>query len=255
MRHGYGWMLAACSLLCLETLPAEANDGPIEYGQGGAIRLIDSEDIRLIRERVAIHTRYDQESYGSFVSEVKVTYKLKNLKKSSVKVRTGFPVGFCQFTDPDTVAQDMGFLVCDGKIRIDVSSAIQEEDDATRCWILWELEFAPAEKKTLTVSYTQPWSLYWNEEAGSEEERFSYMLTPAASWAGTIHSASVTLTLPSTRPAHDEKNSMTAIRPGDLAFSIKPAAVKKKKGSKVFVWKFKSWEPESELDVSFCRRP
>jgi hypothetical protein len=247
-------MLAACSLFFTVPSPARANDGPIEYGQGGAIRLIDSEDIRLIRERVTIDTHYDSESYGSFVSDVKVTYKLKNLKKSSVKVKTGFPVGFCHFTDPATVARDMGFLVCDGKKMIDATSVVQEKDDATLCWILWELEFAPAEKKTLTISYTQPWSLYWNEEAGSEEERFSYMLTPAASWAGTIGSAVVTLTLASTRPAHDKENSSLAVKTGDLAFSIKPAAVKKKKGSKVFVWKFKSWEPESELTVSYCRR-
>ena len=147
----------------------------------------------------------------------------------------------------------VGFLICDGKKRVDVESVVQEKDDAKRCWILSELVFAPAEKKTLTITYSQPWSLHWRDETQREEERFSYILTPAASWAGKIDSAVIMLSMPAARPSGDVNVSTLSVSVCDLALSIEPAAAKKKKDGLVLVWKFKNHEPRSELHVSFSR--
>ena len=242
-----------CLLAALFAFSAHANDGPVTYMHGGSIKPVKAKDIRLAKEKVTFETYYDHEEGFQFFSKVEVHYVLKNKAKEKRKVRTGFPFTNCYVTSNDLVKNFHGFSMRDGEKEIEIRQLEDGSESLPTCWVITDLSFGPLEKKELTISYRQQWDAEYNTAQNREEEFFSYILTPAQNWAGSMDSAEFKFVMPMARQRPDKKAE--AIDFCNMSFSMAPTAMEKKDGSMIFEWKYKNFKPTRELFAYYGMGP
>ncbi|MFH1435426.1 MAG: hypothetical protein ABIJ56_06890 [Pseudomonadota bacterium] len=242
-----------CLLPVLLALSAHANDGPVTTMHGGSIKPVKSKDIRLVKEKATFETYYDHEEGFQFFSKVDVHYVLKNKAKETRKVRTGFPFTNCYVTSNDLVKNFHGFSMRDGDGEVEIRKLEDGSESLPTCWVITDLSFGPLEKKELTISYRQQWDAEYNSAQNREEEFFSYILTPAKSWAGSMDSADFKFVMPMARKRPDKKAE--AIDLCNMSFSIAPTAMEKKDGSMIFEWQYKNFKPNRELFAYYSVGP
>lgn len=213
--------------------------GGVTPGPGG-----EKTDVAMTAEEVELGLGKDR-------LDVKVTFHLENLgAKTSLQV--GFPM-----TSIDELK--------DFKVEIDgkkegpalvTAPPVKEqgEHDFTY-WLAWEMSFAPAEKKTVVVSYNvatlerafavrEESSSEWEEYLGGEDveaslarRRSYYILETGAPWKGPIGKAVVRLSL---------KDGLTTAHLRELS---PPPTSRTASGAE---WVFTDLEPTENIEIACC---
>ncbi len=219
--------LVAASLFSL-SVSARANVG-VFSGSGHTVKLTESAEIQLVRERVEIRPHRGPRLFTGGVPVDRVdfdcTFVLRNLKDQAVKVQVGFPLD-SQFLSPpydpkeDTDTADLvhqhRFIARDDNRTY--HTTFQPFTETFGSTFLWSMDFAPGETRTLRVSYGMNMSmslgdmvrredrasrreanrtvsevekeLPWLEhQGGAIVEWFQYITATGASWAGKIERA------------------------------------------------------------------
>jgi hypothetical protein len=150
----------------LLTLPntTSANTG-VFFGAGSQVIPIKNNDIQLVKERVSIKLRIDEEAGKWGIpffprADVEAEFYLKNTSKQPVKLQVGFPFLDLQgFGDEKLVLSKLDFRAKDTeseRIVILKEGLIEKELDPQGLFqkvFVWEEQFQPLQTKKITVSY------------------------------------------------------------------------------------------------------
>jgi hypothetical protein len=156
----------SCLILMWLTLPNTtfANTG-VFFGAGNQVIPIKNSDIQLVKERVSIKLRIDEEAGKWGIpffprADVEAEFYLKNTSKQQVKLQVGFPFLDLQgFGDEKLVLSKLDFRAKDAESDRKVilkEGLIEKELDPQGLFqkvFAWEEQFLPLQSKKITVSY------------------------------------------------------------------------------------------------------
>lgn len=156
----------SCLVLMLFMLPNTtfANTG-VFFGAGNQVIPIKNNDIQLVKERVSIKLRIDEEAGKWGIpffprADVEAEFYLKNTSKQPVKLQVGFPFLDLQgFGDEKLVLSKLDFRAKDTESERKVilkEGLIEKELDPQGLFqkvFAWEEQFQPLQTKKITVSY------------------------------------------------------------------------------------------------------
>ncbi|MBI5589771.1 MAG: hypothetical protein HY881_04760 [Deltaproteobacteria bacterium] len=155
-----------CLVLLLLMLPNTtfANTG-VFFGAGSQVIPIKNNDIQLVKERVSIKLRIDEEAGKWGIpffprADVEAEFYLKNTSKQPIKLQVGFPFLDLQgFGDEKLVLSKLNFRAKDTESDRKVilkEGLIEKELDPQGLFqkvFAWEEQFQPSQTKKITVSY------------------------------------------------------------------------------------------------------
>ncbi|MCE9581005.1 MAG: hypothetical protein K8T20_00660 [Planctomycetes bacterium] len=232
-------LLASCAAALRADISPEPLGGGVTPGPRG-----EKTDVAMTAEEVELGLSKDR-------LDVKVTFHLENLG-AETSLQVGFPM-----TSIDELK--------DFKVEIDgkkegpalVAAPPGKEPGGHdfSYWLAWEMKFAPAEKKTVVVSYNvsalerafavrEESSSEWEEYLGGEDvetslarRRTYYILETGAPWKGPIGKAVVRLKL---------EGGLTAANLRELS---PPPTSRNAAGAE---WSFTDLEPTENIEIAFC---
>jgi hypothetical protein len=181
--------VAAATLIAFPSL-ARANVG-VFSGSGHTVKLSESAEVQLVRERVEIHPHRGPRLFagGAPVDRVDFdcTFELRNLSDQAVAIQVGFPLD-SQFLsrpyDPKAESEtadlvhEYGFIARDDSRTYHTS--FQPYTESYGSTFLWSMDFAPGETRTLRVSYGMDMSSSLGDMLVQGEDREEYYKTALA---------------------------------------------------------------------------
>jgi len=191
-------LLGICLFLCSATvsLADSANLG----GKGNTVKILDNSEIEMTTEEININIYPSMKEREEFVpkidgyTEVEVIYVFTNLSETETTVTMGFPE---KCSDIDEQCFESMENVSDNfanQYKLNEFKAfdktknyqIEFRNDKTSVtpgvnWYIYQVDFAPNEKKTIT-------NKYWisNSSYKGSSRWFSYILETGASWKNSI---------------------------------------------------------------------
>jgi hypothetical protein len=164
-RYWMKWInLCLVSLLLFCPFTGLANTG-VFFGAGSQVIPIKNNDVQLVRERVSIKLRIDEEAgkWGTPFfprADVEAEFVLKNTTNQSVKIQVGFPFLDLQgFGDEKLVLSKLNFRAkgTDTERKVTLKEGlIDKELDPQGLFkkvFSWEEQFQPHQTKEIIVSY------------------------------------------------------------------------------------------------------
>lgn len=286
----------------LGTAPPAAADAGVFTGNGQNLHQITSETVQLVSIDVTIVLGrgpflFDGTVPGMDRAEYNCTFVLQNLSDKQEEIKVGFPVDsqFAQHSEPESSHEskewilDYSFIARDEKTTYHVEFVRRKPQSGPGEFgsiFVWNMQFAPKEKKTLIVQYRIPMSMGLvdtlkdprivsaGDGALSQElleiaqlEMAGYVTSTGSSWAGNVEDAKfAVITEPferylGRRGVTEEKSTdMGAEEASQFNSSfpivhpwwfreIKPDGWQAVKGG--VQWRYKDFKPKHPIKVSY----
>lgn len=242
-----------------------ANAGGYHYGgveSSGSVGGFEPKHLQAVRildEQLTVDLREDG-------ADVKVRYIMRNETDRKVKVRFGFPieesVGRTLISYPGEVepvpdipksaagyraaargrplkakfvAEDRASVAADGQFQ-SMAGRYDKIFEGIAGWMVSELAFGPGEEVPLAISFSQPFvAEYWGAgDTYRAAKIFSYRLSTAAAWAGTIARGRIEL-----RPINIDPAEVKVLKPAGRFERVRDN----------LVWSFEDLEPTLADDL------
>lgn len=278
----------SCLVILLLLCPTMglANTG-VFFGAGSQVIPIKNNDVQLVKERVSIKLRIDEETakWGTPFfprADVEAEFVLKNTSNQPVKLQVGFPFLDLQgFGDEKLVLSKLDFRAKDTEAERKVTlkeGLIEKELDPQGLFkkvFSWEEQFQPLQTKKVTVSYR----LLMGIASANENDRrfdgvdrkyyaldrmfpalaynFGYITKTAYTWKEPVENAVFTIDGTEFFQKLEEANFFKELgeatpvgvtRPVFLAH-LTPSSFKRDKN--VYRWEFTGKVPEEGIGANF----
>ena len=171
-------VLLASALLLAMCGEVVGNTG-VFFGSGQSIQLVKSADVQMVSEDVLITPRCGATAtMGS--AEYRCEFVLKNLSSKAVRIQVGFPLNRETHGPPRATSDETDevfsfhFIARDANNTYHVRYVGRDQKDHLVDIFLWDMDFAPNEKKTLHVGYIMPMSFAEYTTAISETPKIAF---------------------------------------------------------------------------------
>lgn len=281
------WIICCVVILVVICPMAALGNTGVFFGAGNQVIPIKNNNVQLVKERVSIKLRVDQEAakWGTPFfprADVEAEFILKNTATEPVKLQVGFPFLDLQgFGDEDLALSKLDFRAKDTESEHKVTlkeGLIEKELDPKGLFkkvFSWEEQFQPLQTKKVTVTYRLLLGIAsanenWRGFDGVDRKynaldrmfpalgyNFGYITKTAYTWKGPIENAVFTIDATDIFQKLEETNFFRELgeaapvgvtRPVFLSSLTPPSFTREKN---VYRWEFTAKVPEDGIGANF----
>ncbi|MCK5459674.1 hypothetical protein KAI52_01000 [Candidatus Parcubacteria bacterium] len=213
-------------------------------GQGNTVKILDNNEIQMVDEVIKMVVKEkeigDEIKWNRDITEVDIVYLFKNTTDKSISVKMGFPEKMEDYED---------YYIENSEQKLNDFSAYDENGNAIDIifrnskealtkgvnWYIYDVDFAPFEKKKIQ-------NKYWIINSGYNNNHwFDYILETGASWKDKIEKIDVEVKFEDGRLIYD----VSRIEPSGYIFNKKNNSIE---------WRLSNIEPTKDDNIRVGHR-
>jgi len=216
---------------------AWADGVEVEVIKGNTVIPVQNHNVRMLSEEVKMLPAEKQNEINESV-QVNANFLFENLSDKNIVMKMGFPFFSSKSNPRDFKAWVQGKPVKAEKRPMGGKGEIvlqHERSGYVLHMYVWNISFAPNEKKEVKVEYRGGWGNFLTPA----EHYFIYVTETGALWSGTIGKADIYLKL--------SRDSMELLKNPHFKLRATPSGYILRRDQ--LEWHFKNWKPKENIGV------